>query len=341
VPGHDIIVVGASAGGVEALAHLVRGLPVDLPAALFVVVHFPPQSISLLPRILNRAGFLPADHAKDGERIQLGRIYVAPPDHHLLIKRGYVRVVRGPKENHCRPAIDPLFRSAAYTYGPRVIAVLLSGNLGDGTAGLLAVKKRGGLAVVQDPKDAVFPDMPRNALQYVTADYVLPLADIAPLLGRLAGEPAPVGKEEIGPEVGHIPDDTAFVEIDMNAIEAENRSGTPSVFGCPDCGGTLWELEEGELLRFRCRVGHAFSAESLLAVQSEALEDALWSAFRALEENASLARRMAVRMRERNLGLAAASFEEKAQDAEQRAAVIRQILLHGEKRTPQEISQTS
>ncbi|MEW6299650.1 MAG: chemotaxis protein CheB [Thermodesulfobacteriota bacterium] len=144
MPHRDIVVIGASAGGVEALAQLVRSLPGDLPAALFVVVHFPPQGMSILPHILNRAGPLPAGHASDGESIRPGRIYVAVPDYHLLVKHGHVRVVRGPKEHYSRPAVDPLFRSAAHAYGPRVIGVILSGNLGDGTAGLMAVKAGGG-----------------------------------------------------------------------------------------------------------------------------------------------------------------------------------------------------
>jgi two-component system chemotaxis response regulator CheB len=186
LPGHDIIVIGASAGGVEALSALVENVPANIPAAVFVVVHFPAQSTSVLPQLLTRAGQLPAVHANDGEAIQTGRIYIAPPDFHMVLERGSMSVVRGPRENHSRPAIDPLFRSAALAYGPRVVGAILSGTLGDGTAGLAAVKRRGGIAVVQDPEEAPFPDMPRNALQYVRADYVLPLAEIPPLLVRVS-----------------------------------------------------------------------------------------------------------------------------------------------------------
>ena len=188
--GHDIIVVGASAGGPESLQLLMSALPPELPAALFVVVHFPPGSRSFLPAILSRAGPLVATHATDGEAIRHGHVYIARPDHHLVLERGYVRVTHGPKENRFRPAVDVLFRSAAYAYGPRVIGVILTGQLDDGTAGLWAVKDRGGLAVVQDPQDALSPSMPRSALQHVAEDYCLPIAEIGPLLERLTGEPA-------------------------------------------------------------------------------------------------------------------------------------------------------
>ena len=327
LPTHDIIVVGASAGGVEALLTFVRELPADLPAALFVVLHSPAQSPSVLPRILNRAGRLRAVHARHDEVIEPGRIYVAVPDHHLLVHRGVIHVVRGPKENHCRPAIDPLFRSAAVAYGPRAVGVLLSGSLGDGTVGLVTMKQRGGVAIVQDPADALFPEMPRNALEYIDADYVLPAAAIAPVVVRLAYEP--VG--EVPTEIVSNNDkkEIALAEANMATIENKEKPGIPSVFGCPECGGTLWELQEGELLRFRCRTGHAFSADSLLSVQAEALEGALWAALRGLEENAALARRLAERIRSRKLKLAAKSFEERALTAEQQAAIIRKVLVSG------------
>src|SRR5262245_32648369 len=187
---HDIIVLGASAGGIEALTDLVPQLPAALPVAIFVVVHLPPHSPSILPRLLTQAGPLPATHATDGEAIQPGHIYVAPPDFHLLLTPGTVRVVRGPQENLCRPAIDPLFRSAAAAYGPRAIGVILTGSLRDGTAGLLTIKQRGGVAVVQDPADALFPNMPRSALEYVDVDYCVPLAELAGVLARVAAQPA-------------------------------------------------------------------------------------------------------------------------------------------------------
>jgi two-component system chemotaxis response regulator CheB len=176
---HDIVVIGASSGGLEALTEIIAGLPDDLPAALFIVVHVPAQGTSLLPEILGRRGRLPAKHAKDGEAFQAGHIYVAPPDFHLLLREGRTQVVRGPRENNHRPAIDPLFRSAAQAYGARTVGIVLSGALDDGAAGLLAIKNRGGIAVVQDPQDASFPDMPRAALAAVPVDYCLPKTEIA------------------------------------------------------------------------------------------------------------------------------------------------------------------
>lgn len=188
MPGHDIIVIGASAGGVQALKTLVGSLPRKLPASIFVVLHIPAESPSLLPEILSRAGPLEAVQAVDGIEIEHRCIYIAPPDHHLLIEHGHVRVVRGPKENRHRPAVDPLFRSAAQIYGTRVVGVILTGGLDDGTAGLLAVKRRGGIAVVQDPDEALYPGMPSSALANVEVDYRLPLSSIGPLLVRLASE---------------------------------------------------------------------------------------------------------------------------------------------------------
>jgi two-component system, chemotaxis family, protein-glutamate methylesterase/glutaminase len=210
MPGHDIIVIGASSGGIEALIEVVARLPEELPAAVFVVVHISPRSVSLLPEILNRAGPLTAAHAKNNEKIKVGRIYVARPDFHLLIHDGAVRLVRGPKENNTRPAIDPTFRTAAHAYGSRVVGILLSGTLDDGTAGLQAVKLRGGVAVVQDPADALFPDMPLNAIAAVAVDHVLPKGEIAPLLARLAREPA-------SPNGGRAPE-TMEKEIEIAAM---------------------------------------------------------------------------------------------------------------------------
>jgi len=190
MPGRDIIVVGASAGGVEALIKVVHGLPADLPAAIFVVLHIPAQGSSLLPDILNRAGPLKAIHPTDNAEIERGHIYIAPPDHHLLVEQGHVRIVRGPRENRHRPAIDLTMRSAALSYGPRTIGVILTGALDDGTAGLRAIKLRSGLAVIQDPKDALYSSMPRSALEHIQVDYCVPLAEIGPLLTQLAYQPA-------------------------------------------------------------------------------------------------------------------------------------------------------
>ena len=200
IPGRDIIVIGASAGGVEALSQLARHLPADLPAAVFVVLHVPPYSPGLLPRILSRSRTLPASHPADGEAIRNGRITIAPPDHHLLLEGGRIRLTRGPRENGHRPAVDPLFRTAACSFGPRVVGVVLSGTLDDGTAGLAAIKQRDGVAVVQDPDEALYTGMPRSAMESVAVDYCLPINGIAELLVRLAREPFEA-RSEVDPPV--------------------------------------------------------------------------------------------------------------------------------------------
>jgi two-component system, chemotaxis family, protein-glutamate methylesterase/glutaminase len=325
MPGHDIITIGASAGGVEALAEMAMGLPGDLPASVFVALHVPPHGTSVLPQILARRGPLAAQHAKDGEEIQPGRIYVAPPDQHLLIHDRAVRLSRGPRESGFRPAIDPLFRSAARWYGPRVIGVVLSGTLDDGTAGLVAIKERGGIAVVQDPDDALFPGMPRNAMDAVQVDHVLPASGISDLLAQLARQTAGGGVDPPMPEEMAL--ESAMAEFDLAAIQGRDRPGKPSAYACPDCAGVLWEIQDGDLVRFRCRVGHAWSPTSLLAAQSKGLEVALWTAFRALEERAALANRMAERYRIKGRAAAASRSEAQARLAKERAAVIRQVLI--------------
>ena len=323
--GHDIITIGASAGGVEALTEIARGLPGDLPASVFVALHVPAHGTSVLPLILSRRGPMPAAHARDGEAIVPGRIYVAPPDQHLLIHEGAVRLSRGPRENGVRPAIDPLFRSAARWYGPRVVGVVLSGTLDDGGVGLAAIKEQGGLAVVQDPGDALFPGMPRNAMDLVAVDHVVPASGIPDLLSHLARQDA--GGEGDPPMPKDMELESEMAEFDLGAIQGPERPGTPSGFACPDCAGVLWEIQEGELVRFRCRVGHAWSPTSLLAAQSKGLETALWTAFRALEERAELANRMAKRLRSKGRVATASRFEAQAREAKGRSVVIRQVLV--------------
>src|SRR5262245_14798634 len=223
MPGHDIIVIGASAGGVEALSKVVKDFPRDLPAAVFIALHHPAHSDSVLPKILTRKGHLLAVHAEDGLLIQLGRIYVAPPDQHMLIKRGYIRVVHGPRENGSRPAIDPMFRTAALAYGKRVVGVILSGALDDGTAGLVAVKRRGGIAMVQDPEEALYSGMPRSAIDNNEVDYILQASEIASTLERLAAEPVGKGGEEpVGDEMEHEAD---IAELDLEALHASDKPG--------------------------------------------------------------------------------------------------------------------
>jgi two-component system, chemotaxis family, protein-glutamate methylesterase/glutaminase len=226
--GHNILVIGASLGGVEALAQLVHGLPADLPAAVFVVLHVQADSTSQLPKILSRAGPLPAAHPSDGDRIQNGRIYVAPPDHHLLVKHGCMRVVRGPRENRSRPALDPLFRTAARAYGPCVVGVVLTGKLDDGTAGLDAVKMRGGVTIVQDPADAECAEMPLHALRHVAIDYCVPLVAIPPLLSQLAQQAA--DNEEVAPVSRDLELEAEFAEMDTAVLQRSEPPGVPAGF---------------------------------------------------------------------------------------------------------------
>jgi two-component system chemotaxis response regulator CheB len=333
-PGRDIVVIGASAGGVAALKQIVSRLPADLPAALFVVLHVPADAPSALPEILQRSGPLPALHAEHGALIEHGRIYVAPPDNHLLVRRGHVQVVRGPRENRHRPAVDPLFRSAALAYGPRVVGVVISGALDDGTAGLLAIKQRGGITVVQNPDTALHSGMPESALAHVPIDHCLAPEAIGPLLRTLASVPAPVYR--LGSAEPTMEREIAISDMDIRELQRPDRPGTPSGFSCPECDGTLWELSEGDLIRFRCRVGHAYTAGSLLAEQDDALESALWAALRALEERASLARRLLARAEHSGHTLAAAQFGQQVADAEHRANTIRRVLVNGttERREP-------
>jgi two-component system, chemotaxis family, protein-glutamate methylesterase/glutaminase len=348
MPDHDIVVVGASAGGVEALADLVGSLPADLPAAVFVVLHVPSTGISALPDILSRRGPLPAAHVKDGEPIEHGRIYVAPPDHHVLLRPGHAHLARGPREHGHRPAVDPLFRSAAREYATRVIGVILSGALDDGTAGLLAIKARGGLAVVQEPADALYPGMPRGALEHVQPDHVQPAAAMGALLASLTAVPA---ADPLHPAPNDMKVEDAVDGFAIEAIEGEHP-GKPSGFSCPDCNGVLWEIQDGQLQRFRCRVGHAWSPESLLTQQSEGLEAALWIALRSLEERASLARRLAEPARRRGHSITAGRFEEQAAEAQQAARLVRDLLrdwaafatawpLTGDRRAPAASGDTS
>lgn len=321
----DIVVIGGSAGSIEAISDLVGGLPSDFPGSLFVVVHFPGSVSSTLPRILSRAASLPARHARDGEPIEPGRIYVAAPDWHLHLNDGHIRLTRGPKENGHRPAIDPLFRSAAHQFGPRVLGVVLSGNLNDGTSGLLTIRQHGGLALVQSLDTALYPGMPRSAIDHGAADHVLSVPEMSELIGRLAVEPMHLMEEvpmSEDPLAEHPTDEFGLADRHV-------QPGVPSTMSCPECHGVLWEVKDEELVRFRCRVGHAYSDEALLVHQSEQLEAALWAALRALEEHTALARRLAVRANSRGHAHSASAFTEQAMDAEHHASVIRNVLHTG------------
>jgi two-component system chemotaxis response regulator CheB len=338
--GHDIVVIGFSAGGIEPLLRLVADLPSDLPAALFVVHHFPAHSISALPSILARAAKLPVRTARDRERVVPGHIYVGRPDRHLLLMPGLIRLTRGPREHGNRPALDPLFRSAARSYGGRVIGVILSGTLDDGTVGLHAVKSAGGLAVVQDPEQAAYPGMPKSAVDHVAVDHVAPASELGKLLNRLIREPAPPAPalvpNDLDPELD--PDQPEPAVVGTAALRRATLPGIPSTLTCPECGGLLFEEDEAGLLHFRCHVGHAFSEDTLAAVQTHALEGALWAAVRALEEKAELGRRLAERAHARGWQNSAARFEHAARNAEEGSSMIRDTLLNGPVRQALETS---
>jgi two-component system chemotaxis response regulator CheB len=298
---HDIFVVGASAGGVEALQQLVSQLPAGFPGSLFVVMHVLPGTRSYLPELLRRSGKLPATHANNGEKIERGHIYIAPPDLHLLLERDHVHLSRGPKEQHHRPCINVTFRAAALAYGERVTGIVLTGELDDGTAGLWEVKRRGGVAIVQNPESAPFPSMPLSALREVEADYIADVSEMGALLIRLAhgGE----GRKSVP------------VEIAM-----EERRLTDLT--CPDCRGTIWEVTRGNNREYRCRVGHAFSPKAMFAEHLAAQEKALYAAMVALEEGASLANRLA------DTGEASDGerLRAEAREREKQAELVRKIL---------------
>jgi two-component system chemotaxis response regulator CheB len=320
----DVVVVGASAGGVEALRTLVSGLPVDFPAAVLVVLHTPASSRSALAAILTRSGPLPAVQAREEDELRRGQILVAPPDRHLIVYDDRVTLSRGPRENGHRPAVDVLFRSAARALGPRVIGVVLSGTLDDGTAGLVAIRDRGGIGVVQSPDDAMYSGMPRAAIAGDHPQHILPVADIPALLTKLSeqqDEPPP------GRTSSQLMDkEVAMAGQDPEVMNDPDRPGTPSGFACPDCHGVLFEIHEGQVRRFRCRVGHAWSPHSLAAQQTFAVEGALWMALRALEEKAALTDRMWRGARDRGHVITAQSFAAQAAEARASALVLQDLI---------------
>ncbi|MDB5301892.1 MAG: CheB methylesterase [Phycisphaerales bacterium] len=319
MPGHDLIVIGGSAGATEALQKIVGGLPAEFPAAVLVTVHTAPTGPGLLADILDRCGPLRAQRAKDGEPIVRGRIYVAPPDFHLLVDHRHIRLFHGPRENGFRPAIDPLFRSAAGAAGPRTVGVVLSGGLDDGTEGLMIIKRHHGTAIVQDPADAQTPSMPQNAIDHCNVDRILPAAQIAAALVELAHSAAP--------EAPAIKDDAPDVaEVGEAALRFGRPADDANAFTCPECGGALPEVSEGKLRRFQCHVGHRYSEHTLLAAQNDAVESALWAGVRALEEAAALRRRLA-RGSDARWPRIVQEYERQAKEAEHRAAILRGVVL--------------
>ncbi|MDU0292078.1 chemotaxis protein CheB [Saccharothrix longispora] len=326
MPTRDLIVVGASAGGVEALRSFTAGLPADLEAAVAVVLHLPAGGTSALAGILNRSGPLPAVTASHGMALRPGRVHVAPPDHHLIVIDGRIHLSHGPTENGHRPAVDALFRSAAATHGAGVIGVVLSGTLDDGTAGMISIVNRGGLALVQDPEEALFDGMPASVLRNIHVDHVLSAAKMGALLRECVGQEVRQGDE---------PSDLARRETAIASSGVATHAdevismGHPSNFSCPDCQGNLVELDVVPK-RFRCQVGHAWTAEALLDAQGVTLEKALWTALRTLEEKAGLARRMRQDAVKRGAELLVRRYQRTEEEASSAADVLRGHLLSGE-----------
>jgi two-component system chemotaxis response regulator CheB len=319
---HDILVIGASAGGVEALKRIAAGLPPDLPAAIMITMHLKGDFHSVLAQIIADAGPLPAGFASDYQRIEHGRIYIAPPDHHLLVYGDTLRLGQGPRENNARPAVDPLFRSAAVCCGPRTIGLVLTGYLNDGSSGLNAIRRCGGITVVQDPKDAAIPEMPRNAIRMTNADHVVPLARLPELLIVLVRVPEG--------EPGLVPEDVRLeAEIAIaghNGTEGMDELGNRSVLACPDCHGVLWQIKDEELTRYRCHTGHAYTEEALEFALQEDLARALGSALRALDDRIQLLREMEHQAREKRRDRLAEGWADRAKKLEAEADVVRRTM---------------
>ena len=309
--------IGASAGGIEALTKVVAVLPIRLNASLFVVLHTSPDGDSQLPEILSRAGRIPAWHAADREPIAIGKIYVAPPDMHMVVVPGRVHLTHGPRENGTRPAVDPLFRSAAEAYGPNAVGVVLSGGLTDGAIGMRAIVESGGFGIVQDPREAPFQGMPASALELGSVDFTLPVAEIGPTIAHLA---------EGRIEKHHIP-----AQPEPGLSVDKSMGGKQTTYTCPECHAVLWEVGE-ERKHYRCRVGPAFSLSSLVEAQDDDLERSLFAALRTLEESGSLSRRLAEGAIARHHHLIARRFAQRAKEKDRHAAVLRELLYAPERR---------
>ena len=305
-------------------------LPAGIGAAIFVVQHLAADRKSELPKLLEDISDLPVTHPIDAAIFEMGHIYVAPPDHHLLLKADTVRVLRGPQENRFRPSIDALFRSAARAHGSRVIGVVLTGYLDDGTVGLQAIKKRGGITVVQDPAEAEYPSMPKSALRYVKVDHSVPIAEAGALLARLVATPP--GAQEDYPTTPEIEIESKIAEQLMDTkefLENVKEIGDLTPYTCPDCHGAIWQLGDDEPLKLRCHVGHSFTGEVFSKEQSQSVENALWSAVRVMEEKVTFSRQLAVRKRRQNLHKAADSYERQASALDSEVTRVRDLIVVG------------
>jgi two-component system, chemotaxis family, protein-glutamate methylesterase/glutaminase len=315
-----VIAIGASEGGVEALGRLVRELPADLPAAVLIVLHVGPTS--RLAEVLAKSSRMPVADALNGQALELSRIYVAPPGHHLLVHENHMLLRRGPRENLSRPAIDPLFRSIACSYGGSAIAVVLTGNLSEGTAGLRAIKTCGGTCIVQDPNEAIVPDMPLSALRAVDVDHCLPIAAMPDILVRLAGSKA--GPTPTIPTSTRL--EVAIAAQELGEMNTAQTLGELSVFVCPECQGQLWEIEDGPITRYRCHTGHAFSEEIMMEAQTSDAERILWTLLRSHQQRAEFARRAAVRERARKKSALAVQLQQRAIEYDADAKLVERFI---------------
>jgi two-component system, chemotaxis family, protein-glutamate methylesterase/glutaminase len=325
MPRRDVVVIGASAGGLQALKEIVERLPASLQVCVLVVLHTRADANGILPRILGRAGKLPVSFANTGDRLRHGHVYVARPDHHLLVTADGLQVAHGPRENGFRPAIDPLFRTAARELGPRVVGIVLSGALSDGAYGLGVVKHEGGYAIVQDPEEALISSMPLSALNAVAVDEVLRASAIASAIERLAGDGELQERQKVMSKSRRL--EPQLPSEQTAVAEMQQLFGPPSALTCPDCGGALWEVREDGVVRYQCHVGHQYGPDSLETEQRTQIDGALWKAVRVLEEHAELKTRMARRAAENGLVTVADGFVEGAKDAHEQAQRIRAALF--------------
>jgi two-component system, chemotaxis family, protein-glutamate methylesterase/glutaminase len=318
----DIIVIGASAGGLEPLSILLAGLPADFPAAILVVRHLSPHSPSVLHQILGRTASLPVVEAEDAEPIHMGRIYVAGADRHLMVDGTRLRLTRGPKENFSRPSINVLFRSAAYSLGARVIGIVLSGMLDDGTSGLWAIKDRGGLALVQSPEEASHPSMPQSAREHVKVDAVLPVAEMPARLVEWTSER--IKQDEAKPMSKTLEAEHHIALNDGNVRQRSMELGPLSTVTCPECHGAMVRIEEESIIRFRCHTGHAYSIRSLMADVNEEIDESLWKAIKVIEERIFLLYDMAKLAKHEN---EVGEYLKQIHQAEWRVEQLRQLVM--------------
>jgi two-component system chemotaxis response regulator CheB len=315
----DVLALGTSAGGFEALRFLAAEFSSDFPASVLVTIHLSSQFRSALDAILTQSGPLPASFAADGEKLERRHIYIAPAEHHLIVESGHLRLGSGPRENNARPSLDPMFRSAALCCGTRTVGAVLTGTLGDGAAGLSALKQSGGITVVQDPNDAAFVEMPRTALIRSNPDHVVSLAAMPALFEKLVRQPA----GQAVPVANNLAYEVNIASGGRGSMKDMDWIGRRSVLACPDCHGVMWEIDEGKLVRYRCHVGHAYSAEIMSLALDENLKRAFGSALRALDERIALARRLEKQAHEAGRIQIARSWAAKALEFEAEANVIR------------------